>query len=340
MKYRRMKNSRRRVKNIIFMLAFVAALAGMVTKVPVLAAEKADEIKGSISLICPAEGMEISLYRVADYEDSFTLTGKFQNYQVSLDQKDQDGWKGAARALEDYIGRDGLKADIVKKSGNDKIAYFENLSRGLYLATGQTLEVQEKGKTMVYAPNVSLIVLPDIREEDPYHISPKLKYDDKEKSEDSQTKLRALKIWKKDQKEKRPTSVTVELLRKDANGKVTVADSQILSKENGWAYTWENLSSQARWSVSEKDVPSGYTVSIRQQGSTVMVTNTAKNPEQTENGGNNTEGNNSGKPGQKLPQTGQLWWPLPLLLLAGVSCLMIGRVLRNSGDEKKKRNAR
>ena len=42
----------------------------------------------------------------------------------------------------------------------------------------------------------------------------------------------------------------------------------------------------------------------------------------------------------KLPQTGQLWWPLPLLLLAGASCLMIGRVLRNSGDEKKKRNAR
>ena len=335
MKYRRMKNGRRRVKNIIFMLAFVAAFVGMVTKVPVLAAEKADETKGSISFICPAEGMEISLYRVADYEDSFTLAGKFQNYQVSLDQKDQDGWKGAARALEDYIGRDGIKADIVKKSGNDKIAYFENLSRGLYLATGQTIEVQKKGKTMVYIPNASLIVLPDVREEDPYHISPELKYDDKKKSEDSQTKLRALKIWKKDQKEKRPTSVTVELLRKDANGKVTVVDSQILSKENGWAYTWENLSSQASWSVSEKDVPSGYTVSIRQQGSTVMVTNTAKTPEQTENGGNNT-----GKPGQKLPQTGQLWWPLPLLLLAGVSCLIIGRVLRNSGDEKKKRNAR
>ena len=62
-----MKNGRRRVKNTIFMLAFVAAFVGMVMKVPVLAAEKADETKGSISLMCPAEGMEISLYRVADY---------------------------------------------------------------------------------------------------------------------------------------------------------------------------------------------------------------------------------------------------------------------------------
>ncbi len=335
MEYRRKKNGGRRVENIIFMLAFIATLVGMMTRVPVLAAEKADETKGSISLTCPSEGMEISLYRVADYADSFTLAGKFQAYQVSLEQKDQDGWKGVARALEDYIGRDGLKADVVKKSGNDKIAYFENLSRGLYLATGQKIEVQEKGKIMVYVPDASLIVLPDVREEEPYHINAKLKYDDNEKSEDSQTRVHVLKVWKQDREENRPASVQVELLQTDSKGKKKVVDSQILSKENGWAYTWENLSSQAIWRVVEKDVPSGYTVSTWQQGSTIVLTNTAEEP-----GGSGDSGNNSGNTEQKLPQTGQLWWPLPLLLLAGVSCLMIGRVLRNSGDEKKKRNAR
>lgn len=77
MEYRRKKNVHRQVKNIILMLAFVAVLVGMMTRVPVLAA---DQTRGSISLECPAEGMELSLYRVADYEDSFTLTGKFQNY--------------------------------------------------------------------------------------------------------------------------------------------------------------------------------------------------------------------------------------------------------------------
>ena len=178
------------------MLAFVAALAGMVTKVPVLAAEKADEIKGSISLICPAEGMEISLYRVADYEDSFTLTGKFQNYQVSLDQKDQDGWKGVARTLADYIGRDGIEADAVTKSGSDRSARFEDLSRGLYLVSGKEIEVQENGKIRIYTPQASLVALPDSAQENPYNREVFLKYDDREKQEASSTRVHVLKVWK------------------------------------------------------------------------------------------------------------------------------------------------
>ena len=59
MEYRRKKNGRRQVKNIIFILAFVAVFVGMMTRVPVLAA---DQTRGSISIECPAEGMELSLY--------------------------------------------------------------------------------------------------------------------------------------------------------------------------------------------------------------------------------------------------------------------------------------
>ena len=178
MEYRRKKNVHRQVKNIIFMLAFVAVLVGMMTRVPVLAA---DQTRGSISIECPAEGMELSLYRVADYEDSFTLTGKFQNYQVSLDQKDQDGWKGVARTLADYIGRDGIEADAVTKSGSDRSARFEDLSRGLYLVSAKEIEVQENGKTRICTPQVSLVALPDSTQEDPYNIEVFLKYDDREK---------------------------------------------------------------------------------------------------------------------------------------------------------------
>ena len=97
---------------------------------------------GSDEIESPAEGMELSLYRVTDYEDSFTLPEKFQNYQVSLDQKDQDGWKGVARTLADYIGRDGIEADAVTKSGSDRSARFEDLSRGLYLVSAKEIEVQ------------------------------------------------------------------------------------------------------------------------------------------------------------------------------------------------------
>lgn len=258
MEYRKKKNGRRQVKNIIFMLTFVAVLVGMMTRVPVLAA---DQTRGSISIECPAEGMELSLYRVTDYEDSFTLTEKFQNYQVSLDQKDQDGWKGVARTLADYIGRDGIEADAVTKSGSDRSARFEDLSRGLYLVSAKEIEVQENGKTRIYTPQVSLVALPDSTQEDPYNIEVFLKYDDREKPEGSRTRVHVLKVWKQDREENRPASVQVELLRTDSKGKTTVVDRQILNSENQWSYTWEDLSSQVRWSVTEQKVPSGYTVS-------------------------------------------------------------------------------
>ena len=260
------------------------------------------------------------------------MTGKFQNYQVSLDQKDQDGWKGVARTLADYIGRDGIEADAVTKSGSARSARFEDLSRGLYLVSAKEIEVQENGKTRIYTPQVSLVALPDSTQEDPYNIEVFLKYDDREKPEGSRTRVHVLKVWKQDREENRPASVQVELLRTDSKGKTTVVDRQILNSENQWSYTWEDLSSQVRWSVTEQKVPSGYTVSTIWQGSTVVLTNTAKEPGES--------GGDDGKASQNLPQTGQLWWPVPLLMMAGVMCLLAGKVLRRSGDKKKKNDAR
>ena len=57
-------------------------------------------------------------------------------------------------------------------------------------------------------------------------------------TEASQTKIHVLKVWKQDQVKERPASVQVDLLRTDQNGTTTVADSQILKKENQWSYTW------------------------------------------------------------------------------------------------------
>lgn len=108
------------------------------------------------------EGLEFSLYRVADYKDTggFALTEKFQNYRVSLES---DEWRGTARTLADYAERDGIQADAVLKSGSDKTVCFENLSNGLYLVKGQEIEVQENGKVKISVPPVSLIALPVLR---------------------------------------------------------------------------------------------------------------------------------------------------------------------------------
>ena len=135
---------------------------------------------------------------------------------------------------------------------------------------------------------------------------------------------------------------TVELLQTDVEGNTTVADRQTLTKENQWSYTWKNLSTLMRWSVSEAEVPKGYTVAVTREGNTVALTNTAKKPGKSDGEVNppskkptdKTTNKTTDKTSDKLPQTGQLWWPVLVLLFAGAICLLVGRVLRDRKEEK------
>ena len=337
---------------MIYVLTFLIALTGMlgISKgSTVLAAEEESTQKGSISIVCPVEGMELSLYRVAEYEESgsFTLTERFRKYPVSLEQKSQEGWQGAADALADYIRRDGITADAVLASGSDRKVCFTDLNRGLYLVLGQTTELQEDGKTQIYEPQTALITLPEDSKEtsegkDPYQVTAVLKFEKNDKpgkpEEKEETKIHVLKVWKQDQEEERPESIVVELLQMDVEGNTTVVDRQTLTKENQWSYTWKNLSAQMRWSVSEAEVPKGYTVAVTREGNTVVLTNTAKKPGKSDGEVNppskRTTGKTTDKTSDKLPQTGQLWWPVLVLLFAGAICLLVGRVLRDRKEEK------
>ena len=67
---------------------------------------------------------------------------------------------------------------------------------------------------------------------------------------------------------------------------------------------------------------------MTQEGTTFVVTNTydegtPENPEQPEN---------PDQPGNPtLPQTGQLWWPVPVLVAGGLLLIVIG-LLRRRGN--------
>ena len=348
------KRIRHRDRNyMIYVLTFLIALTGMlgISKGNLVqAAEEESTQKGSISIVCPVEGMELSLYRVAEYEESgsFTLTEQFRKYPVSLEQKSQEGWQGAADALADYIRRDGIAADAVFVSGADRTVCFTELNRGLYLVLGQTTELQEDGRTQIYEPQTALIALPENSKEtsegtDPYQVTAVLKFEKNDKpGNPEETKIHVLKVWKQDQEKERPDAIVVELLQTDVEGNTTVADRQTLTKENQWSYTWKNLSTLMRWSVSEAEVPKGYTVAVTREGDTVVLTNTAKksgNPDGEVNPPSKkptdkTVNKTTDKTSDKLPQTGQLWWPVLVLLFAGAICLLVGRVLRDRKEEK------
>ena len=107
---------------------------------------------------------------------------------------------------------------------------------------------------------------------------------------------------------KRPATITVELL---CNG--LVYDTQKLSQENSWQYIWENLPAkdqtgkENRWNLREIE-PQGYTSKVWQEEDTFLVLNSYK--------------------GTKLPQTGQLWWPVPLLTVGGLALVALGLGLK------------
>ena len=48
------------------------------------------------------------------------------------------------------------------------------------------------------------------------------------------------------------------------------------------------------------------------------------------NGAQSSQGGSSG--GGKLPQTGMLWWPVPLLAVAGVALFLAGWIRHGRGE--------
>ena len=112
--------------------------------------------------------------------------------------------------------------------------------------------------------------------------------------------------------QKRPDTITVTLL-KDG----TVYDTRTISCTDSWQYTWSGLpryspdGTEIVWAIQENAVP-GYISSIRETGDTFILTNTPEH--------------------QKLPQTGLLWWPVPVLAAAGLLLLILGTLLKRKND--------
>ena len=99
-----------------------------------------------------------------------------------------------------------------------------------------------------------------------------------------------------------------------------VYDTVRLNAKNSWRYTWSKLPKydangrRITWTVTETAV-GGYTVSIRQEGVTFVVTN-SRTP--------STPAQPSTPSGPSLPQTGTVWWPVGLLAVCGAALVLAG----------------
>ena len=289
----------------------------------------------------PISGVQFDLYRVADANEyaEFTLAGDFKNYPVQVNGLSTEEWKTLAETLSAYASRDKLTPLDSGKTDSNGTLSFPNqqtsLKVGLYLVIGRQLS--QDGYT--YTTEPFLVSLPNLDTQSDtwtYDVTVTPKYTRKENSStpDNQTvKRKVLKVWKDDMEQSRPKKVIVQLLKDGA-----VYDTVTLNAANNWRYTWKKLpeynedGSEAAWSVVEKEIED-YTVLITQEGVTFTVTNTyASDESEDDTATRKSKTNTSSK--QKLPQTGVLWWPVPVLACGGILFLIVGKLSRKKNNHE------
>lgn len=290
---------------------------------------------------------------------------------VSLDST-EDKWPARAKTLAGYTvkknfsTREGFKDNYwsLTTDADGKTATETGLKNGLYLITIDSIT---SGRT-TYNFTPVLRCLPSLEGKEwnsNQIVTPK--YDDPTSggggSGDSNISIKVRKDWKDEgQKSARPESVTVELLR---NG-VPYGGTKKLDASNRWEDAWNNLPASGTYVVNEISISDKYTVLVNQEGNTWVITNThttdIDDPDTPLDPGPGGDPGTNGDipptnindpdvpldPGQtpggsatniqdpanaaKLPQTGQLWWPVPILAAAGIAFFSIGW-LRSRKDE-------
>ena len=294
-------------------------------------------------------GAQFSIYKVADVDGNtnMTVTSDFEAYKNTvsglsdLNHLTREQWMTLASSLKGYVLNDNLLPVAGGKTDSSGNLTFSGLTVGLYLVVGS--RVSTGGYT--YTPTPFMVFLPGVNtvtNDWDYNVTTEPKYT-KEKNPpgDKFVTRKVLKIWSDEGHESvRPDKVTVTLLR---DGEVY--DTQTLSKDTNWRCVWDKLDGGCEWDVIEKAVDD-YTAAIEVKGVTFTVTNSYQNPDnpdqpdnppvdppdnpdQPDNPTDNPDQpDNPDNPGGKLPQTGMPWWPVPLLLGAGLVFVMIGVIRR------------
>ena len=142
------------------------------------------------------------------------------------------------------------------------------------------------------------------------------------------TKYTLKKVWdnERDILEYRPDGIDVEIY---LDGEVY--ETVNLNKDNDWTYQW-NSDENGDWNFKELDVPEQYEVAIKIGENNITITNRLRDdvtgtpqPEPPKDDTTTDE---------DIPQTGQLWWPVPVMAVVGVLLIVLGLKLGFKGEKE------
>lgn len=223
------------------------------------------------------EDVSVKLYKIAAVSSDFQykLTSPFEQSELILNGIRTNGeWNVIRSTLEANIIANNIKADTVAKTDSSGTVCFEELKPGLYLATVGTVT---KGELMCYFDS-ALVALPSLNTEGNwlYQVTVASKSEIIPPS-DKEIELKVLKLWKGDEKRNsRPKNIEIEIFRDSAS-----YERIVLSQDNNWSYSWSAKDDGAKWTVIERNTPSGYTMTVENRNNSFILTNTytPKNPD-------------------------------------------------------------
>ncbi len=240
----------------------------------------------------PIDGVNIHICKIIGINSKgyFPAEG-FESSGISVSGIISSPNEANAKKVKEYV----MKNDIptLSKTSKDGKATFDSLDLGIWLVFCD--------KDGGYTFNPYFIFIPYSVEGEPnYEIE---SFPKAEEISPDKISIYVIKKWddKNNAAKKRPQAVKVELY----DGKNAVSEIS-LSEANGWAHTFTDLPSGKNYSVKEQAVKnySAHYSGDAQNG--FIITNSYS--------------------GEKLPQTGQYWWPVVVLSIAGIGFIILGIV--------------
>ena len=245
--------------------------------------------------------LQVGVYRVAEAlpDGSFRLIEPYASYPVRIDDiTDQKQWQDVAQTLFSYIVAHGVAPDQTVKTDDRGVATFNGLKTGLYYV--QEVVAQHTDGDYVFNRFMIYLPTPNADGSHGYEVEARPKCTEFI----PKTQYTVTKLWQDAlNSQDRPKEVTVDIYR---NG--VLQETQVLSARNNWTYTWfVTGEDQGGWTVTEREMPEHYKVTLRQNGSSFTLVNSRQ-----------------GKP--QPPKTGDTFNPLPWVLVmcfSGVLLLIV-----------------
>lgn len=254
--------------------------------------------------------LKIDIHKVAKAlpNGTFELIEPFSSYPVNIhDITLQEQWKNIASTLTSYITANQLEPTRQEYTDKNGSVIFRDLETGLYLISAVIAE--NNSGTFVFDRFMVYLPTPQPNGSYDYDIEAKPKCSEFK----PKTEYRVTKLWQdSDNKTVRPKEVTVDIY-KDGN----LQETKLLTSDNNWSYTWYTSADDiSEWTVTERDIPKEYTVTLHQNNSNFSIINTLRHESEL--------------PDPEMPdtpQTGDTFSPLPIILimcLSGLILLIVG----------------